>query len=111
MDIKTDPLAYSPVFSRKPVSDRIVDSIEVIMGSGVPYEFRTTCVKPLFDEEILKVVLKRIQGARRYVLQRFHATKLLNPSFFESGKCGFSDEEFQGFQEMASQYVQECIVR
>lgn len=111
MDIKTDPMAYSPVFSRKPVADRIIKSIEVLMRSDVPYEFRTTCVKPLFDEEVLKAVLTRIRGARRYVLQQFHFTKLLNPSFFESGNCGFSDEEFQGFQTMASQHVQECTVR
>lgn len=111
MDIKTDPLAYSPVFSRKPVSDRIIASIEVLMGSDIPYEFRTTCVKPLFDEVILKAMLTRIEGARRYVLQRFHPTKILDPSFFGPGKCGFSEDQFQGFQEMATPHVQECLVR
>jgi pyruvate formate lyase activating enzyme len=111
MDIKTDPLFYSPVFSRTPVSDHILASIKVLMDSNIPYEFRTTCVKPLFDEDILKAVLQQIQGARRYVLQRFHFTKILNPSFFEDRNSGFTEDEFQGFQEMASQYVQECTVR
>ncbi len=111
MDIKTDPNAYSPVFSKTPVSGRILTNIKVLMDSSVPYEFRTTCVKPLFDEAILKAVLQQIQGARRYALQRFHFTKILNPSFFENQNCGFSEDELQTFREIASQYVQECIVR
>jgi pyruvate formate lyase activating enzyme len=111
MDIKTDPLSYSPVFSRALVSDRILESIRILMDSGLPYEFRTTCVKPLFDEDILKAMLQQIKGARQYTLQRFHFTKILNPSFFENRNCGFTENEFQTFQMIASQYVQECIVR
>lgn len=111
MDIKTDPIAYSPVFSRTPVSDRILTSIKVLMDSSIPYEFRTTCVKPLFDEGILKAVLQQIQGARQYALQRFHFIKILKPSFFENQNCGFSEDELQTFREIASRYVQECIVR
>ncbi len=111
MDIKTDPISYSPVFSRTLVSDRIQASIKFLMDSSVPYEFRTTCVKPLFDEAILKAVLQQIQGARQYALQRFHFTKILNSSFFADQNCGFSEDEFQTFQEISSRYVQECIVR
>jgi pyruvate formate lyase activating enzyme len=111
MDIKTDPGSYASVFSHLSVSDQILTSIEMIMSSGVPYEFRTTCVKSLFDEKILKSVLRHIQGAERYVLQRFHFTKLLKPSYFEKEQCYFSDDAFQEFQEIASSVVQECLIR
>ena len=111
MDIKTDPMAYSPVFSLQPVADRIAASIGMIMDSEVLYEFRTTCVKPLFDADVLEAILARIQGARRFVLQQFQAVKLLNPGFFKNQDCRFSESELGAFQQVASERVRECLVR
>ena len=111
MDIKTGPQAYAPVFSPKPVADRIMASIDMIMRAAIPYEFRTTCVKPLFDADKLQAILNVIPGARRFVLQQFHAAKLLNPAFFENRECRFSDHELRAFQKTASGHVEECLVR
>jgi len=111
MDIKTSPWSYSPVFSKEPVSEYIVSSIRIIMESDLPYEFRTTCVRPIIDENEIKEVSKQIQGARRYVLQRFQSKTILNPDFFQNRERAFSDNELEKLKAAASPYVHQCIVR
>ncbi|MFO7558047.1 MAG: anaerobic ribonucleoside-triphosphate reductase activating protein [Desulfobacterales bacterium] len=111
MDIKTSPFSYSPVFSKTPVSEQILSSIRIIMDSGLPYEFRTTCVKPIIDENAIKAIAEQIQGAGRYVLQRFRSKTVLNPSFFKNKECAFTKSELEKLKTAASPYVRQCIVR
>ena len=68
MDIKSDPLAYSPLIAKEEDSRGILESIRVIMESAPAYEFRTTCVKPIVDAEIIVNIARLISGAMLYVL-------------------------------------------
>src|SRR6056297_2648426 len=47
MDLKTDPARYSPLISRTCKPSSIRSSVQAILSSGLPHEFRTTCVWPL----------------------------------------------------------------
>ena len=49
MDIKTDPLHYPRSIKKDSDPDSILSSIQIIMNSALPYEFRTTCVKPIVE--------------------------------------------------------------
>ena len=111
MDIKTAPDRYEPVIAEKFDSDNILESIRLIMGSPVPYEFKTTCVKPLINESIMEIITGLISGARRYAIQRFHGKDILKPEFFETGDTVISEEEFKNFAALARGRVKECIVR
>ena len=46
-------------------------SVEIIMNSGVDYEFRTTIVKEFHTVEDMKKIGEWIRGAKRYFLQGF----------------------------------------
>lgn len=70
MDIKGSPEKYQSI-CRAPVDlDAIGTSIDLLLASKLDYEFRTTIVSQLTHSDILTIG-RRIQGARRYVLQRY----------------------------------------
>ena len=111
MDLKTDPVLYRSYIKSDCRPDPIVDSIELIMESGVDYEFRTTCVKPIVTSRTIANILQLIQGARLYALQRFRNGEVLHPEFFQNGNCEYSDDEMLELKMLAEQTVDECIIR
>jgi pyruvate formate lyase activating enzyme len=111
MDIKTDPWRYAPVLAEKCDPELILSSIRMIMNSPIPYEFKTTCIRPLVDESIMDIITGLISGARRYAIQRFQGENILNPEFFKKEGASVGEEEFLKFKAMAQNRVMECIVR
>ncbi len=112
MDIKTDPLQYSPLIKKDCDPKKIFSSIQIIMGSGLPYEFKTTCVKPLVNATVVENISHLIQGANLYALQRFHChTEVLEPEFFEKNTPDYDDGELVYFKSLAEPWVEECILR
>lgn len=78
MDIK-GPLERYAEIVRAPVSPAIIQrSVDLIRSSGVPYEFRTTVVPTLLDEDDLMHIALWLQGAERYVLQGFRPIRTLD---------------------------------
>jgi pyruvate formate lyase activating enzyme len=76
MDLKA-PMAKYEAVCGAPVDHRdLNESIDLIMSSGIEYEFRTTVVPQLSHADVLAIA-RRIQGARRYVLQQYR-----NPALF-----------------------------
>ena len=70
MDVKA-PIEKYEAFCCVPVDHRAVnDSIDLLMASGIEYEFRTT-VAPQLTSDDLRAIAARIRGARCYVLQQF----------------------------------------
>ncbi|WP_456475180.1 anaerobic ribonucleoside-triphosphate reductase activating protein, partial [Candidatus Pyrohabitans sp.] len=46
-------------------------SIDIIITSRIDHEFRTTVIKGIHDEEEVEAIARSLQGAKRYVLQKF----------------------------------------
>ena len=112
MDVKTDPLCYPPTIAKEYDPGQTLTSIETIMGSGIPYEFRTTCVKPIVDEQSIKSVVRTIGGAELYSLQRFRNNSgVLDPRFFARTGAGHNKDELLKLKAIADPWVQKCIVR
>ena len=111
MDIKTDPCSYSPLIQKSCNADDILSSIHIIMESTIPYEFRTTCIRPLVDVNTIKNILNLIKGSMLYALQRFNNTGVLHPEFFRKNNCSCNDDEIMYFKSVARQWVKKCIVR
>ena len=112
MDVKTDPLSYPPAIAKEYDPGQTLASIETIMGSGIPYEFRTTCVKPIVDEQSIKNIARTIKGAELYALQRFRGDNgVLDPRFFAKTGTGHSKDELGKLKAIAEPWVNKCIVR
>jgi pyruvate formate lyase activating enzyme len=111
MDIKTDPFSYSPSFIERYAPETTLKSIDIIMSSAVGYEFRTTCVKPFVDPDIMENICEHIDGAKRYCLQKFSPTKVLDPGFFEAGGSPCGEGDMEVLRDIAAKHVQECTIR
>jgi pyruvate formate lyase activating enzyme len=111
MDVKTDPSLYPVYMQREIDPDNIRSSIKLIMASGIPYEFRTTCVRPIVSAETVEAIGRLIHGSFLYVLQQFSRKSVLRPDFFENGKAGYDQEEMLHLKSIAEPWVGKCIVR
>lgn len=111
MDVKTDPYEYAPAIRGKGNPQDLLTSIELIKDSGLPYEFRTTCVKPFVSEKIVARIARLIDGAMLYALQQFNTETVLYPEFFQDIDGNCNRREMMAFKTIADPYVQRCIVR
>jgi len=111
MDIKTDPFNYSLLMQEDCAPDNILSSIRTIMESAIPYEFRTTCVKPFVDAKIIWDIANIIEGARLYVLQRFNNRRVLHPEFFSKTDAGYDEADHFHLKSIAESLVRKCIIR
>ncbi len=111
MDIKTDPFDYASLIQKKCNPDHILSSIKIIMESSLTYEFRTTCIKPLVDMNIIESISFHIEGAMLYVLQQFKNNNVLNPEFFKKKERRYSNDELLYLKSIADPWVKKCIVR
>lgn len=109
MDIKASFAKYKEVTMRLDNIDAIKESVKMIMGSGVDYEFRTTVVKSQLSFDDFDVIGEEIRGAKNYYLQKFIPTKILDENF--KNEYTYSDEEFEILKEKMGKYVRMCRVR
>jgi len=88
----------------------VEESMNILMQSGVDYEFRTTVVPTIHTEEDIKSISKVLGGCRRYVLQNLKSeVKMIDPSF-ENLKP-FSKEEMETLLMAARTYVKQAKIR
>lgn len=71
MDIKAPLCKYPKVAYCETDVNALVESIFLIMNSGIDYEFRTTFVPELTKVDISEIA-KLISGAKLYVIQQFN---------------------------------------
>lgn len=111
MDIKTDPFEYSPFIRKDHDPDEIISCIRIIMESSLPYEFRTTCIKPFVDDRIIEQIARHIAGCECYALQHFNPVEVLHPEFFQNRQYLFDEDELLNLKSIAEQWVQTCMIR
>jgi pyruvate formate lyase activating enzyme len=109
MDIKSPLSKYSQTVARAVNIDSIKKSIEILIKSNIDYEFRTTVVKSLINISDFEEIGNEIKGAKKYFIQKFIPTKILNPQFIK--KVSYSDEELLEIQKIMSKYVKYCAIR
>ena len=72
VDIKSSLEGYGEVCGLKdPPADKIRETIGVLKNSGIPYEFRTTVIDEIHDDDVMRKIGELIEGAPRYFLQQF----------------------------------------
>ncbi len=71
MDIKTSMSRYHEAAGISVEIKKIEQSIDLIIHSGLPHQFRTTLVKSLCLSDDLKAIQQRLEHAAHYVIQPF----------------------------------------
>jgi pyruvate formate lyase activating enzyme len=110
MDLKAAPEDYERATGVMFDFEKIKQSVKLIMSSGLPYEFRTTCVPGFINETAMVKMGEFIQGADKWYLQNFKSdTELIDKLL--KGHPGFSSAEMEKFTSIGRDYVKKCEVR
>jgi pyruvate formate lyase activating enzyme len=111
MDIKA-PLeqhAYSSIAATKVNIEEIKASIDIIISSGIDYEFRTTVVPGVVSSKSIEKIAEYIKPAKRYRIQQFQAKETLNSSFLSLKPC--LKEELQLMADRARKHIPDVSIR
>ncbi len=109
MDIKS-PAEKHKIVTRSQINfDTIKQTIELIMKSGIPYEFRTTALKKLLEEHDILDIASLIKNARLYVLQQFVPSKVLDRGFIKYES--YSRDELEFLSKKIAQHVANILIR
>jgi pyruvate formate lyase activating enzyme len=108
MDIKNSPAKYS-LTSGLPTVDAntIKKSIDLIMNSGIDYEFRTTVIHEHHNVSDFEEIGKWIEGAKAYYLQQFTDRDTVPDKTLTSP----SKEDMQLFLKTVQKYVPAAALR
>lgn len=109
MDIKAPLEKYSQIINVNCDLSKIRQSIDLIMDSSVDYEFRTTVVKSQLTFEDFEEIGNLIKGAKRYYLQKFVASKILDETLMN--ETSYSDEEFKVICDNLKKYIKSPQLR
>ena len=93
MDIKAPIEKYEKIVKTNLETQNIIKSIELIMKSGICYEFRTTVVKNLLTPKDFEKIGLLVNGAKTYYLQNFLYAKTLDKQYNKAEP--FSKEELE----------------
>lgn len=109
MDIKGPPEKYKGITQSDIHRETIRQSIELIMTSGVEYEFRTTVVKTLLSAEDFHGIAKLIKPARLFVLQAFVPSKALDGRFLT--EAPFARDELEQIRQCLEKDLSCVMIR
>ena len=81
VDFKQTPEKYGKLCGDKPAPEKILETVRIVVESGVDHEFRTTVAKGEHSAEDVRNIASLLKGARRYCLQNFRPAVTLDPEF------------------------------
>ncbi|MCM8818163.1 MAG: anaerobic ribonucleoside-triphosphate reductase activating protein [Candidatus Omnitrophica bacterium] len=109
IDLKGPFEKYEEIIGVKVDIEKIKKSIDLIKDFSIDYEFRTTVVKKQILIEDFEEIGKQIKGAKKYYLQKFIPSKLVNSEFEK--ETTYTDQEFEIIKGIMKKYVEICEVR
>lgn len=107
MDIKNAPGRYARTCGGVDVLEAVKQSAALLMGSGVDYEFRTTCVHPLHDETAMEEIGRWLAGAKAYYLQNF----VDSGDLVGTGVTGLTSEAMEALRQAVLPYINNTHLR
>jgi pyruvate formate lyase activating enzyme len=110
MDVKAPPHKYPLLAGRADLDlARLERSISLLRDGEIPYEFRTTVVPGLLEEEDVEEIARWIAGAERYVLQQFRPLHTLDPAL--EALSPYPVERLQAMSRRTGRWVTQVKVR
>ncbi len=110
MDVKSSLENYSKAAGVPVDTNKIKESIELIMNSGIDYEFRSTILPEIYSKEDAVKVSELIKGAKKYYLQKFvPADTMIDETFKE--KETYSKEKALELKKILEKTIQKVELR
>ena len=102
---------YSAITKNEFHPEKIKQSIELLLNGPLPYEFRTTCVKPFVDQTRIEKIGELIRGADHLFLQKFDHTHVSCHDYAGNRDAGFDDAGMADLRQRVQPYVVDCRIR
>lgn len=109
MDIKAPLEKYNLITQCNINTDNIKKSIEIIMKSGIEYEFRTTVIKSQLSLNDFYKIGQLLNGAEKYYLQKFIPSKILNQELIN--ETSYTTEEFEQIISILKNHINNVFLR
>ena len=109
MDIKAPLDKYHKITGTIINPDNIKSSIDLIINSGIDYEFRTTVLSSQLSFSDFEEIGNLISGAKRYYLQKFVASKIYNKALMSEKT--YSAEDFEKIKMILSKTIDFVDIR
>ena len=107
MDIKSSKEGYGRAAGVKVDTEKISESISLLINGNIDYEFRTTVVRELHGREEMEGIAELIKGAKKYFLQQYvDRDSVICPGF-----TAYSKEEMDAFLPIFEGKVGQISVR
>lgn len=110
MDIKAPLEKYSQITRVNIDTQKISESINFIINSGVDYEFRTTVLKNMLSFDDFVKIAEIIKGAKKYYLQKFEVKSEINDNSLIN-EVSYSNEEFMQITKLLKKSIQNVELR
>lgn len=109
MDVKNRFLKYPITIGRSDFNLSNIDkSIAILKRGDVDYEFRTTIINELHNDEDLKELAKMLKGAKRYYLQKFEDSDTVIKQYAFTSP---SEEKMEHFLDIVKEEIPEAELR
>jgi len=109
MDFKASPEKYSKAVGVEAPMEAIMRCVELLKSSEIEYEFRTTVVPGIVDEDDLRKIAEVLRGARLYVIQQFRPWRTLDPRM--SSVEPYTEETLRRFADLVKPFFERVAVR
>lgn len=109
MDIKTSLGLYPDLVGNLASEKNLQESIDLLRGGTVKYEFRSTIIKEIHPPEVISAMVNMVAGAERMCLQTFRPGNTLCAKFGDYH--AFDEAELEAIRAQFAAVVREVIVR
>ena len=109
MDIKSSIEKYSNYSDDSSIGEKIMESVNLIKESEIDYEFRTTVVPGLHDENEVKEIAKIGAGSRNFTLQNFRRERTYDKDF--ESKLPYTEKKLQTFKDILKDKVNDIKIK
>lgn len=109
MDIKVPFKKYKNLSNDENIVSNIKKSKDLILGSEIKHEFRTTVVPEMHTKNDIEKIVKSINGADKYYIQNFRPEITLDPEFGKRRK--FPESKLKKFKNIAEKYIDIVEIR
>ncbi len=106
MDVKAPLERYSEIVGTEVDTDKIKESISILLHGDVEYEFRTTAF-PLLGIKDFEKIGQLIEGAKRYYIQQFKNKHTLSAD----NMIPYPPNKLKEFAEAVKKYVKNVEIR
>ncbi len=107
MDIKSSKNGYKKAIGVDIDITPALESVSIIMSSGIDYEFRTTAVKGIHTTQDFVEIGEWLSGAKRYFIQQF----IDSGDLIKDGFSAFSESETDTFLAAVGKSIKNAKIR